>query len=162
MTHTNTNAATGDRGDRQVNGSEQEEPALTSETHGQSQVSACEQCSAPLRRRLKSGGEPQRFCSARCRVANSRLLRSELNSKINGAERADSGKTATGSLKIIFRPAGHPPTVTRTAPLNLLGGGSWRWPNSSRIDAKTLDKVRWCEVGGERIDWPSSDGGGAR
>src|SRR5262249_8781684 len=36
-------------------------------------------------------------------------------------------------------------------PLNLLGGGSWRWPNAGKIDAKTFAKIRWCEIGGELL-----------
>jgi len=34
------------------------------------------------------------------------------------------------------------------APLNILGGGSWRWPNTPRIDANTREKVIRAEVGG--------------
>ena len=36
-------------------------------------------------------------------------------------------------------------------PLNLLGGGSWRWSDTGRLDSKTLEKIRHCEVGGELV-----------
>jgi hypothetical protein len=85
------------------------------------------------------------------------LSRSELDSKINGDEKADSEKTATGSPKIIFRTT-HQPIVT--GPLNVLGGGSWRWPNSPSIDAKTRVKITWSEVGGTCVDWPACDDDG--
>jgi hypothetical protein len=34
-------------------------------------------------------------------------------------------------------------------PLNLLGGGSWKWPGAGQLDGKTLAKIRRSEVGGE-------------
>ena len=36
-------------------------------------------------------------------------------------------------------------------PLNLLGGGSWRWPGTGRLDSETLEKIRHCEVGVELV-----------
>jgi hypothetical protein len=32
------------------------------------------------------------------------------------------------------------------APLNILGGGSWRWPNTPRLDANTLENIRHREI----------------
>jgi hypothetical protein len=36
-------------------------------------------------------------------------------------------------------------------PLNLLGGGSFRWPKEGHLDGKTLTKIRHSEVGGELL-----------
>jgi hypothetical protein len=36
-------------------------------------------------------------------------------------------------------------------PLNLLGGGSFRWPEAGHLDGKTLTKIRHSEVGGELL-----------
>jgi hypothetical protein len=41
-------------------------------------------------------------------------------------------------------------------PLNLLGGGSWRWPEAGVLDGKTLAKIRHCEIGGEVLVPPES------
>ena len=36
-------------------------------------------------------------------------------------------------------------------PLNLLGGGSWRWPEAKRLYSKTLAKIRWNEFGSDVV-----------
>ena len=36
-------------------------------------------------------------------------------------------------------------------PLNLLGGGSWRWPGTVGLDSETLTKIGRREVGGELV-----------
>lgn len=36
-------------------------------------------------------------------------------------------------------------------PLNIVGGGSWRWPGAGSLGSKTLEKIRHCEVGGELV-----------
>jgi len=32
------------------------------------------------------------------------------------------------------------------APLNILGGSSWHWPNKPRLDAETLETIRHREI----------------
>ena len=39
------------------------------------------------------------------------------------------------------------PSPYTNAPLNILGGGSFRWPGTPRLDARTLENIRRCEVG---------------
>lgn len=46
------------------------------------------------------------------------------------------------------------PSLFCNGPLNLLGGGSWRWPAVGQLDSKTLAKIRWSEVGGELLLTP--------
>ena len=55
-------------------------------------------------------------------------------SKDNGSQ---SGKTQS--------------SLSCNAPLNLLGGGSWKWPNAGRLDRKTLANILWSEVGGDVV-----------
>lgn len=45
-------------------------------------------------------------------------------------------------------------SLSANGPINLLGGGSWKWPGAGHVDIKTISKVRWCEVGGELMDPP--------
>jgi hypothetical protein len=33
------------------------------------------------------------------------------------------------------------------APLNVLGGGSFRWPETPRLDARTLENILSSEIG---------------
>jgi hypothetical protein len=42
-------------------------------------------------------------------------------------------------------------SLSVNGPLNILGGGSWRWPGAGHLDRKTLAKIRWCELGGELL-----------
>jgi hypothetical protein len=37
------------------------------------------------------------------------------------------------------------------APLNLLGGGSWKWPRAGRLDRKTFANICWSEIGGDLV-----------
>jgi hypothetical protein len=49
--------------------------------------------------------------------------------------------TETGTQK-------RPTTLFANAPLNIVGGGSWRWPNTPHLDANTLEKIRIREIAG--------------
>jgi hypothetical protein len=42
-------------------------------------------------------------------------------------------------------------------PLNLLGGGSWKWPGAGHLDGKTLAKIRHSEVGGDLMLPPEGE-----
>lgn len=45
-------------------------------------------------------------------------------------------------------------SLSANGPINLLGGGSWKWPEAGQLDSKALAKIRWCEVGGELMEPP--------
>ena len=34
----------------------------------------------------------------------------------------------------------------RSVPINLLGGGSFRWPGAQALDAETREKIYWAEI----------------
>jgi hypothetical protein len=51
-------------------------------------------------------------------------------------------------MGIETRPQRRPTTLFANAPLNILGGGSWRWPNTPHLDADTLEKIRSREIAG--------------
>jgi hypothetical protein len=42
-------------------------------------------------------------------------------------------------------------SLSCNGPLNLLGGGSWRWPRALPIGRKTIQKIRHSEIGGDLI-----------
>jgi hypothetical protein len=39
------------------------------------------------------------------------------------------------------------PSDLFSTPVNLLGGGQWRWPNSTRLDARKLATILRAEIG---------------
>jgi hypothetical protein len=39
------------------------------------------------------------------------------------------------------------PSPYANAPLNILGGGSFRWPNTPKLDRCTLENIRRSEIG---------------
>jgi len=45
-------------------------------------------------------------------------------------------------------------SLSANGPINVLGGGSWKWPGAGQLDSKTLAKIRWCEVGGDLMEPP--------
>lgn len=51
-------------------------------------------------------------------------------------------------MGIETRPQRRPITLFANAPLNILGGGSWRWPNTPHLGADTLEKIRSREIAG--------------
>jgi len=42
-------------------------------------------------------------------------------------------------------------SLSCNGPINLLGGGSWKWPAAGEIDRKTRAKILRCEVGGQLL-----------
>jgi hypothetical protein len=94
----------------------------------------CLICEQPMQRRT----ENQRLCGKR-RCRNALKARSALGG-IHPFE-----KSIKPGLKT--SPQRRPASLFANAPLNILGGGSWVWPNTSRLSADTLQKILLCEIG---------------
>jgi hypothetical protein len=45
-------------------------------------------------------------------------------------------------------------SLSANGPINLLGGGSWKWAGAGQLDGTTLAKIRRSEVGGELMEPP--------
>jgi hypothetical protein len=43
-------------------------------------------------------------------------------------------------------PQSRPTCLFANAPLNILGGSSWHWPNKPRLDAETRETIRHREI----------------
>lgn len=110
----------------------------------------CQVCDRTVERKSRT----QNYCSAKC-------MR-----KGNYARKVDSGELLGGDTALILTPhkssnennvlqwpkSGS--SLSANGPLNLLGGGSWKWPEAGRLDIKTISKIRRCEVGGELMEPP--------
>lgn len=90
----------------------------------------------------------QNYCSTRCRMKAFR-------------EKTPAGSGCTGSVTNPHKSASEnnilqwPKTgssLSANGPINMLGGGSRKWPGAGRLDIKTISKIRWCEVGGELME----------
>jgi hypothetical protein len=113
-----------------------------------------ERCVAPKRgeqlrcpiceRKFERHARQQIYCSARCKDKGRVRSRKALLAKDTGAP-AHPPKIVSENNNL--RRAKIESSLFANAPLNILGGGSWRWPNTPQIDGKTWAKVVRAEVG---------------
>jgi hypothetical protein len=105
----------------------------------------CHSCGKRVSRR----GRSQIYCSRRCRQRaywDRRVL-----AGISAIVTHDAGPSTTpcksiSKIKDLQRTKTRPRDSFST-PVNVLGGGQWRWPNSTRLDAQTLAKILRAEIG---------------
>jgi endogenous inhibitor of DNA gyrase (YacG/DUF329 family) len=102
----------------------------------------------------------QNYCSTKCRLrawrekSPAEALKKDARYPYSGGE-TNPSKFDNKNNILQWRKTGS--GLSFDAPLNLLGGGSWKWPGAVRIDSKTSAKIRWCEVGGELVTPPGQD-----
>jgi hypothetical protein len=93
-------------------------------------------------RRVVRKGRTQRYCSARCRDrGRGRSRKAFLGRPYRSAR--DPHKSAS-NINALQR-AKTRPSPYANAPMNILGG-SFRWPGTPRLDVRTLENIRRCEV----------------
>ena len=112
-------------------------------------------------------GRQRRYCSNACRqqAARDRNPRYEIAGKENGHAQDLNSQATVSRISLRGKPndfngaknAKTGSSLFANGPLNLLGGGSWRWPEAAQLDGKTLVKIRHSEIGGDLILPP--DGG---
>ena len=112
----------------------------------------CPMCERVVARRSRQ----QRYCSPKCmRAAN--YARKAGSGQLLGQDTAlipDLHKSLSKNNSLQAAKTGS--SLFFNGPLNLLGGGSWRWPEAGVLDGKTLTKIRHSEVGGEVLATPES------
>jgi hypothetical protein len=106
----------------------------------------CAACDRTIERRSRQ----QIFCSARCR---NRGFREKTPAEGLGSGSVTNPHKLSNENNILQWPKSGS-SLSSNGPINLLGGGSRKWPQAGRLDSKTLSKIRWCEVGGEIIEPP--------
>lgn len=106
----------------------------------------CSVCDRTTERKSRQ----QEYCSTRCRMKAFR-------------EKTPAGTGYTGSVTGPHKSVSEnnvlqwPKTgssLSANGPINLLGGGNWKWPGAGSLDGPTLAKIRWSEVGGELAEPP--------
>jgi hypothetical protein len=105
---------------------------------------------AACRRRFARKSRQQKFCSDRCRDF---ARREELTARSlkTSARYPYSGQPTNPPKKesiingLQRRKMGS--SLFANAPLNVLGGGSFRWPETPRLEARTLENILSSEIG---------------
>ena len=99
-------------------------------------------------KRVSRKGRPQIYCSRRCRQRAYWARR--VLATISGTVTHDTGRSTTPRKSISningLQKAKSRPSNSFSTPVNLLGGGQWRWPISTRLDARTLGTILRAEI----------------
>jgi hypothetical protein len=105
----------------------------------------CPACDRTVGRRSRQ----QIFCSTRCRKrAHKAPWTLKTPVSYHPSEEGTNPPKSPNENNVLQWPKTGS-SLTRNGPINLLGGGSWKWPKAGKLDRKTRAKIRWCEVGGE-------------
>jgi hypothetical protein len=108
----------------------------------------CPICRRGVQRRMRS----QRYCSRRCRDRGRKRSRKAFLGANTGAP-ATPHKSESKNNGL--QPSKNGSSLFANAPLNILGGGSWRWP-APHIDNQTWSKIVRAEICAVVV--PSNDG----
>jgi hypothetical protein len=106
----------------------------------------CAACGKLTERRMRL----QRYCSKRCRQRASREKLAANAFKILARYPYSGDATTPHKSASNFNELQRQKTGSSTfanAPLNILGGGSFRWPNTPKLDRRTLENIRRSEIG---------------
>lgn len=106
----------------------------------------CPVCERTVERKSRQ----QEYCSTRCRMKAFR----EKTPPVSGYTGSVTNPPKSSNENNLLQWPKTGSSLSANGPLNLLGGGSWKWSGAGQIDSKTLAKIRWCEVGGEFMKPP--------
>jgi hypothetical protein len=105
----------------------------------------CPECGQRIRRQ----GRNQIYCSRRCRqraYRERRCMAMVSRFVTHHTERSTTPHESLSKNNRLNRPKSRP-TSFFVVPLNLVGGGLWRWPNTAHLDPETRTKVIRAEIG---------------
>ena len=99
-------------------------------------------------KRVQRKGRTQKYCSRRCRQRDYWGRRAL--AKISAVVTHDTGRSTTpdkspSNINGLRRPKSQ--SSFGRAPLNLVGGGSWRWPGAVTLDPAVREKIMRIEIG---------------
>jgi hypothetical protein len=106
----------------------------------------CHECGRALPRRRQ--GRPPIFCSSICRKAAFRKRRSGMAGISSPATLIAHGMKLPSEQSIkttSYKAQSGDLYPSNKAPIEILGCG-YRWPNTTRLDAKLRQNILWCEA----------------
>jgi hypothetical protein len=105
---------------------------------------ACRTCG----KRVSRKGRSQIYCSRRCRQRaywDRRVLAATAGIVTHDSGHSTTPRKSINNINGLQRAKSRSSDLFGT-PVNLLGGGQWRWPNSTRLDARTLATILRAEI----------------
>jgi hypothetical protein len=102
------------------------------------------------RKRTKRKGRNQKYCSRRCRQRDywDRCALAKISAIVtHHSAHSTTPRKSSSKFNALQRPKTRGLGFGK-APLNLLGGGEWRWPGPPQLDATTRAKIVCAEIGG--------------
>jgi hypothetical protein len=109
----------------------------------------CPVCERTIERKSRQ----QTFCSTQCRMKAFREKTPVGSGYTGGVTNPPNFSSQNNILQ--WPKTGS--SLSANGPLNLLGGGSWKWSGAGVLDSKTLAKIKRSEVGGELKLPPEGD-----
>ena len=100
----------------------------------------CPTCGRRAERKMRG----QRYCSARCRNRGRKRSRKKF---LGTDTRAPATPHKSPSKNNVLQTSKKRSSLFANAPLNILGGGSWRWRNTPQIDCETSARIVRAEIG---------------
>jgi endogenous inhibitor of DNA gyrase (YacG/DUF329 family) len=107
----------------------------------------CAACGKRVRRR----GRKQKYCSRRCRQRDywdRRALAKISAITTHHSAHSTIPRKSSSKFKGLQPPKSRDPLGFAKTPLNILGGGEWRWPGKTQLDGITRAKIVCAEIGG--------------
>jgi hypothetical protein len=100
-------------------------------------------------KRVPRKGRKQKYCCRRCRQRDywDRRALAKISAVVtHDAARSTIPPKSLSNINELRRQKSQSTTFGK-APLNLLGGGSWRWPGTPELDPVVREKIRLAEIG---------------
>jgi hypothetical protein len=100
-------------------------------------------------KRVSRKGRSQIYCSRRCRQRaywDRRVLAAISRNVTHDARHSTNPRKSISNINGLQKAKSRPSDLFST-PVNPLGGGQWRWPNSTHLDARTLAVILRAEIG---------------
>jgi endogenous inhibitor of DNA gyrase (YacG/DUF329 family) len=101
-------------------------------------------------KRVGRKGRKQKYCSRRCRQRDywDRRALAKISAVVtHHSAHSTTPRKSSSKFNALQRPKTRRLGFGK-APLNLLGGGEWRWPGKTQLDATTRAKIVCAEIGG--------------
>ena len=100
-------------------------------------------------KRVRRKGRKQKYCSRRCRQRDYWDRRALAKISALDTGHSTTPRKSSSNVNGLERRKSRP-TALFSVPLNLLGGGSWRWPGTPKLDPVVRENIIGAEIVGGR------------